>query len=79
MIISPITKEILTLHDDGMNSIIKIFNNQQSKMKYVDDIVVSNFDVRKLLLDSRCECLYGIGSYSLRTWNFFNSKEIDMI
>lgn len=48
-------------------------------MKYTDEINVSNFNIKKLMLDHKSESLYGIGAYSMRTWNYFSQKEIDII
>ncbi|CAD8091715.1 unnamed protein product [Paramecium sonneborni] len=79
MIVAQETKEIVFLHQDHNDSIIKIYNNSSSKMKYCDELLIPNFNVQKILLDYQCESLYGIGSYSFRTWNYFQQKEIDLI
>ncbi|CAD8068814.1 unnamed protein product [Paramecium primaurelia] len=79
MIVSQETKEILFLHQEQNDSIIKVYNNVTSKLKYCDELIIPNFHIQKILLDYQCDTLYGIGPYSLRTWNYFQQKEIDLI
>ncbi|CAD8071075.1 unnamed protein product [Paramecium primaurelia] len=79
MTIAHETKEILFLHQDYNDSIIKIYNNSCSKLKYCDELIIPNFNVQKILLNYQCDNLYGIGPYSLRTWNYYQKKEIDLI
>ncbi|CAD8098778.1 unnamed protein product [Paramecium sonneborni] len=79
MIISEQTKEILFLHQDNHDSLVKIYNNSQSKLRYSDELYVPNFNIQKIVLDKQNQNLYGIGPYSLRTWNYYQQKEIDLI
>ncbi|CAD8166736.1 unnamed protein product [Paramecium octaurelia] len=79
MIVAKETQEILFLHQEQNDSIIKIYDNVTSKLKYCDELTIPNFHVQKILLDYQCDTLYGIGPYSLRTWNYFQQKEIDLI
>ncbi|CAD8086488.1 unnamed protein product [Paramecium sonneborni] len=79
MIVAQETKEILFLHHYQNDSIIKIYNNSSSKLKYCDELVIPSFNIQKILLDHQSESLYGIGPYSLRTWNYFQQKEINLI
>ncbi|CAK74539.1 unnamed protein product (macronuclear) [Paramecium tetraurelia] len=79
MIISKETKEILFLHQDKNDSLVKIYNNSQSKMKYSDELYAPNFNMQKIVLDQLNQSLYGIGPYSLRTWNYFQQREINLI
>ncbi|CAK81392.1 unnamed protein product (macronuclear) [Paramecium tetraurelia] len=72
-------KEVLFLHQDQNDSIITIYNNFSSKLKYCDELIIPGFNVQKILLDYQCKNLYGIGPYSLRTWNYYQQKEIDIL
>ena len=79
ILISKETREVVTLQRKDSSSIISIYNNNHSKLKFTDKVQLDNFHIQKILLDSKCETLYGLGPFSLRTWNFYNKREKEIL
>lgn len=79
LLVSKETREVVTLQTKDHSSIISIYNNEQSKLKFSDKVQLDNFHINKILLDSTCETLYGLGPFSLRTWNFYNRREMELL